>query len=145
MSLVRTYASICVYHDEMNEDEMIDILEYEPSWSKGKKDKKPTVCVYSTRDELESTNLAEHFEFLILNLSGLYESIRIDNQFGFESTFSVFWSSSFEGGSGPNLSARHMKFFGELGIDIWFDIGIVLLLINDIWQSNTAHVVNWCL
>jgi hypothetical protein len=121
MSKIRTYASICVYHNKMNADEMIDVLEYEPSRSKVNLKNENTLCVYSTRDELDSTDLTDHLTFLFESLEDLYGKICKDNHHGFESSVSVFWESPSIGGGGPRLNSEHLKFLGDLGIDVWFD------------------------
>ena len=66
------YAAICVYSNQLSCDEMVEILNYIPSTTsekRGKKNRKYSVCTYSTLDELESSDLRNHLSFLIIQLN----------------------------------------------------------------------------
>jgi len=117
------YAAICVYHDQLSCDAMVDILEYIPSRTSDKggiKNRKFSLCDYGSQDEIDSSDLRNHLSFLIIQLNELLEKVKKCNKYGFECCVSVFWSSN-PGQGGPVLSAKHMSFFGDLGINIWFD------------------------
>ncbi len=119
----RVYATILVYHDQLNCDAMVDILEHEPSSTSnkgGEKNRKLSLCTYSSQYEVDSNDLRNHLSFLIIQLKELLEKVKKGNKYGFESCISVFWES-LPGQGGPVLSAKHMSFLGDLGINVWFD------------------------
>lgn len=125
MSLFRVYTSLCVYHKDMSVNQMIEVLEYEPSRSNETSDKhKASACIYTTKDEIESVDLDRHLEYLISHLKDIFKRVGTGNKHGFHSTVSVFWEAPSVSCGGPTLGSKYMKFFGDLGIDFWFDFWI---------------------
>lgn len=119
----RTYATICIHHEFLSSKEMIEILEMEPSRTSDKGESKREVssgCYYSSRGEIQSIDVRDHLTFLILNYNKTLEKVNIKNKYGFKSWISIFWESK-PGDTGPIISAKHMNYFANLGLDFSFD------------------------
>ena len=70
----RVYATILVYHDQLSSGAMVDLLEYEPSSTSnkgGEKNRKLSLCTYSSQYEVDSNDLRNHLSFLIIQLKDL--------------------------------------------------------------------------
>ncbi len=127
-SCSRTYATLCIYHQDLVPSQITQLLGVKPSCSqiKGEVLRKGQVApiggwFLKTRDVIDSRDLRYHIDALLQKLGPQREILKLLRERGYDIRISCFWESA-TGNGGPLLDYQMMSELGELSIDIHFDI-----------------------
>jgi len=127
-SCSRTYATLCIYHDDLVPSQITKLLGVEPSCSQQKGDvrRKGQLApiggwFLKTKDVIDSRDLRYHIDALLQELGPKQNSLKLLREQGYDIRLSCFWESA-TGNGGPLLDYQLMSVLGELSIDLHFDI-----------------------
>ena len=126
-----TYATLRVYSDDVDPDEVTSIIGFEPTDSFRKGDvrsKRRDVSAplykmngwfYCTRDSSRSRDSRRHLELLLagpLKDRGVTKALR---ERGCWLDISIFYAYT---GGGPTISPEQMKGLADADVDVWWDL-----------------------
>ena len=128
----KTYATLCIYPEEIDPPIVTHHLGIEPSnWQrKGKAielDGRPLPRVailnswsLTSKGQVDSRDSRRHIDWLLDQLDPKAEAIDTLQEMGCRMVISCFWASR-SGHGGPMLPPTQMKRLGKLNIELWFD------------------------
>jgi hypothetical protein len=122
-----TYATLCIYGDDLDPDTVTSLLGIEPSQArtKGQQLKKGVVqrggWFLSTEDIIASKDVRCHVDWLIEKITGKEHALHEMRLRDYQTVVSCYWLSAF-GHGGPMLSPAIMRSLANLGLEIWFDV-----------------------
>lgn len=133
-SCSKTFATFCIYHNDLIPNDITARLNIEPSSSHKKGDISTTRkghimpignwCL-TTKYIITSQDVRYHIDALLAQIKDKKSTIKLLQDNGYDMCISCFWVSS-SGNGGPTIDHRTMSELGELCIDvdfdIWFDI-----------------------
>lgn len=127
-SCSRTYATLCIYHDSMDTNEVTKILKLKPDHVTKigdylRKDKSIKIAGWflGTQDILDSRDMRAHVEWLLAKLNRKKKAMQILSKMGFTTRISIFWESS-SGNGGPIIDNELAVKLAKYDIDLYFDI-----------------------
>lgn len=129
-SCSRTYATLCIYHDDLIPSKITKLLGIKPSYSQKKGDahdtrKGRTAPVggwfLTTRDIIESRDVRYHITILTSKVAMKQNCFKLLRDQGYDIRISCFWESA-SGNGGPLLDYKIMSVLSELFIDVHFDV-----------------------
>lgn len=126
-----TYASFCLYGDDLDPGEVSVVLGLRPTRANRKGDvpkvKGPPSAPYRvgswilcTEASVISRDLRRHIDWLLDALEGKDEALRFLQDRGYTNRFFCLWLSAY-GHGGPILSPPQLKRLGELNIALELD------------------------
>lgn len=129
-----TRASLCIYKDDLDPDEISELLDLEPSIAQKKGGPKVHVndgCedrtakvggwFLSTHNKVKDLNPEHHIQWLVDKISHRHSVISKLQGSGYKFEIWVYWLSSSSNAS-PSLSPELMRRLANLKIPIVFDI-----------------------
>ena len=122
-----TYATLCIYGDDLDPNAVTSLFGIEPSHTQRKGEHLKKVVVrrggwfFSTQNAVVSRDVRRHVNWLIETFSGKEEAFHQLRSQGYETVVSCYWRSA-SGHGGPMLSPEMMGRLADLGVGIWFDI-----------------------
>jgi hypothetical protein len=129
----RTYATLCIYHNDLAPSELSTFLGLRPTHSqqKGKVDlADPTRRNFapkiggwflSSRDKVTSKDNRRHLNWLLDKLNRKRSKLLSLQRKGFSMHISCYWLST-QGHGGPTLSVEIMQRLARLNLEVWFDV-----------------------
>jgi hypothetical protein len=122
-SCTSTYATLCIYHEEMTAEDITNILSLEPTRTiqKNAKRIKKNGWFLTTEDRIESTVLMDHLKALAEDIRFNKDQIALLITKGAQARIFCFWVSAM-GNGGPIINAEMLRFYGELNLDLHFDL-----------------------
>jgi hypothetical protein len=122
-----TYATLCIYGDDLDPNAVTSLFGIEPSQTqrKGEQLKKGVVrrkgWFLSTENTVVSRDVRRHVHWLIETFSSKEEAFHQLRSQSYETVVSCYWMSA-SGHGGPMLSPKLMRSLSDLGVEIRFDI-----------------------
>jgi hypothetical protein len=125
-----THAWLRIMSEDMDPGEISKILNIEPSYvqhageprsPESKKLHKTSGWWISTENQLTSLDARHHLDWLLEHVAGKQKQFALLQQRQYLIDACVRWDSK-SGHGGPTLSPKQMSGFGDLGIEVWFDI-----------------------
>jgi len=127
-----TYATLCIYHHDLDPDTISRLLELRPTQSQRRGEPHNTQATrpvplrvgawfLSTRDVSQSRDVRFHIDLLLGMLSEKDDAIRQLAAQGCELRISCYWRS-YSGHGGPMMWPETMGRLAELGIEVSFDV-----------------------
>lgn len=126
-SCSRTYATLCIYSNELPGDEFSLRLGIAPDRTVQKGQKlRQTIAerhgwFLGTQEIVESNDLAAHIQWLLDQLSSKREILHDFQNRGCEIRIMCFWESA-TGNGGPVFDHQLIQDLGKIPIDLHFDI-----------------------
>ena len=127
----RTFATLRIYPESIDPDEVTARLALEPSRIQRKGDpltrsKQPILAkmhgwFLTTEGAIDSQDVRKHLDWLLERLTPRAEALRSLQVGGCSMDISCYWSS-FSGHGGPSIRAAQMRELGRLGLEVWFDV-----------------------
>jgi hypothetical protein len=128
----RTYATLRIYRDDLDPNSVTRLLGVEPTrtqvkgWScTGASGRTFTPEVggwfLSTKGQVESKDVCRHLDWLAAKLAGRDDALQLLRAEGHRMDVFCYWLSA-EGHGGPMLSPEIMRRFGELELQVGFDV-----------------------
>jgi hypothetical protein len=128
----RTYATLRIYHEDLDTDSLTLLLGVEPTHAqvKGLPCTHPTGRTFtpvlggwflSTKGEVSSKDVRHHLDWILSQLAGCDGALRSLQDPGYRMDMFCYWRSG-RGHGGPVLSPDLMRRFGELEIEAGFDV-----------------------
>src|SRR5262245_898960 len=120
----RTFATLRVYHTDLDPDWVTQLLGMEPTRTqrKGQPFMKGVLRTGAwfvrTEGVLASKDVCRHIDWLLDRLAGKTEALR---EAGCRIDIFCYWLSA-QGHGGPTLYPATLKQLGELGIEVGFDV-----------------------
>jgi len=132
-SCAQTYATLLIYHDDLDPERITGLLGIEPSHTqvRGRVLTKPSGKTFtppiggwflSTQGAITSRDVRRHLDWILKRLVGKDETLRHLQEEGHRTEVFCYWLFSAAGNGGPTLSPAIMRRLGELGLEIGFDI-----------------------
>jgi len=127
---VDTYATLCIYHDDLNPDAITKALGLEPSSSHRRGDvrnpKRPIphrtgAWLLSTEGAVTSRDVRFHIDWLLERLQSKQTALSRLKTDGYQLVISCYWLSA-RGHGGPMIDPEAMRSIGELGLQLSFDV-----------------------
>ena len=126
-----TYATLRIYHDDLDPGEVTDRLGISPSGSQRKGERNPSRPGRETRypisgwflateHEIDSLDSRRHIDWLLDHLEGKDVALRELRARGFRTDLSCCWVSK-DGHGGPTLMPYQMERLARLGLEFWYD------------------------
>ncbi|MHB8966988.1 MAG: DUF4279 domain-containing protein [Thermoleophilia bacterium] len=126
-----TYATLCIYHEDLDPEEINLILGLESSWSCRKGDpvskKEPDrsqhrqgAWLLSTEGRIDSKDSRRHIVWLLGQVENKSEILTDLQNNSYEMRISCFWVSK-HGHGGPIVSTEECERLSRLGIELYFD------------------------
>lgn len=127
-----TYATLCIYHHDLNPDDVSRLLELRPTQSQRRGDPHSTKAsrpvplrvgawFLSTRDMSQSRDVRFHIDLILGMFAGKDVAVHQLAREGCELRMSCYWRS-FSGHGGPMMWPETMGRLAELGIEVSFDV-----------------------
>ncbi|MBN9121434.1 MAG: DUF4279 domain-containing protein [Planctomycetes bacterium] len=127
-----TYATLCVYHHDLDPDAVSHLLELRPTRSQRRGDVRnpnaaapvplPTGAWFlCTRDASRSRDVRFHIDLLLRVLAEKGDAIRQLAAQGCQLRIDCYWESA-HGHGGPMIWPETMARLAELGIELGFDV-----------------------
>jgi hypothetical protein len=127
-----TYATLCIYHRDLDPDEVSRLLALEPTKHQRRGEvnnphaRKPfaaTVGAWflTTEGAVQSRDVRCHLDWLLGKLLGKEAEFRQLRRQCCELKISCYWVSA-SGHGGPAVGPDTMGRLAELGIELWFDV-----------------------
>jgi Domain of unknown function (DUF4279) len=125
-----TYATLCVYHHDLDPEAVTALLGLQPSRAQRRGDlRKPNSThpvpiggwFLTTEDELDSRDVRYHIDALLDKLRDKGGELQRLAQDGCTIRINCYWESA-HGHGGPMLWPETMRLLGELGIELGFDV-----------------------
>jgi hypothetical protein len=122
-SCTSTYVTLCIYHKELTAEEITKFLSLEPTRTipKNAKRIKENGWFLTTEDRIESTVLMDHMKALFEDIRFNKDQIALLIAKGAHARIFCFWVSAM-GNGGPVISAEMLRLYGELNLDLHFDL-----------------------
>jgi len=127
-SCTRTYATLCIYHDELEANVITELLGIEPTYSQKKGDflrkghfTETGGWFLKTLDVIYSRDVRYHIDILLKMINNKKHNLKLLREQGYDIRIFCFWESA-TGNGGPLLDYQLMSTLGELCIDVSFDI-----------------------
>lgn len=128
----KTYATLCIYHHDLDPDAVSRLLELRPTRSQRRGDvrnlKAPNpvplpigAWLLCTEDVSQSRDVRFHIDLLLGMLVEKDDAIRQLTAQGCQLRISCYWRS-FSGHGGPMMWPETMGRLAELGIEVSFDV-----------------------
>jgi hypothetical protein len=127
----RTFATLRVYPERLDPDEVTRRLGIEPSNLQRKgdpltKSKQPVLAkthgwFLTTEGAIESRDVRKHLDWLLERLVPRAEAVRSLQADGCSMDISCYWLS-FSGHGGPSVRPAQMAELARLGQELWFDV-----------------------
>ncbi len=128
----RTYATLHIYHDDLDPNAITRILGIEPTRTQVKgrlctsmtgRTFEPEIGGWflSTKHDVASKDVRRHLDWILDKLAGRDGAVRSLQDSGHRMDVFCYWHSAW-GHGGPLLSPALMRRFGELGIEVGFDV-----------------------
>lgn len=122
-----TYATLRVFSDQLNPDEIAQLLGLEAtdSFARGQpfgpgRVRRNSGWFLSTRNRVVSRDSRRHLAWLLDSLRLKAAPLKKLRETGAEIDISCYYLSSGQGG--PTMSAVQMAELGSLGLDLWWDV-----------------------
>ena len=123
-----TYATLCLFHDELEPDVISSRLRLSSSESQKKGQVRRSGHVVpmggwflSSQDHVESRDVRRHIVWILDQLIGREDELQRLQDEGYEMDVSCYWLSA-SGHGGPELNHEIMQRLVSLRLDIWFDV-----------------------
>jgi hypothetical protein len=127
-----TYATLCIYHHDLDPDAVSQLLELQPTRSQRRGDvrnsKSPNpisapigAWFLCTRDASQSRDVRFHIDLLLGMLTGKDAPIQQLAQHGCQIRINCYWVSA-HGHGGPMIWPETMGRLAQFGIELGFDI-----------------------
>jgi hypothetical protein len=128
----RTYATLRIYHGDLDPDSLTHLLGVEPTYAQvaGRPYTRPAGRTFipelggwflSTKGHLSSKDVRRHLDWIWSRLAGRDGALRALQDAGYRMDVFCYWRSAW-GHGGPVLSPDLMRRFGELEIEVGFDV-----------------------
>jgi uncharacterized protein DUF4279 len=125
-----THAWLRIMSEDMNPDEITEVLGVTPTQIQRKGDQRSygKLKVHetsgwwiSTKEKLDSLDARHHLDWILDQISNKQQEVAMLQQRDYLIDVCVRWDSK-SGHGGPTLSQKQLRGFGNLGIEVWFDI-----------------------
>ena len=115
----RTYATLCIYHNDLDPEYISSQLALDPSRTQ----RRPIGAWFlTTRLGLDSRDLRHHLDVLLDKLADKEKAIHELVEMGYEIRITCLWLSK-NGQGGPIISAENMNKLARLNLDLDIDVG----------------------
>ena len=123
-----TYATLRIYHDELDPDTVSSRLRLTPSNSqakgqvmRGNRVAPVGGCFLSSKDQVISKDVRRHIAWILNKLADTEDHLLELQNEGYETDISCFWLSA-SGHGGPELDPDLMKRLSSIRLPICFDV-----------------------
>ncbi|MBK8946444.1 MAG: DUF4279 domain-containing protein [Ignavibacteriae bacterium] len=125
----RTYATLCIYPNKYGPNFISETLNIkatklqfagEKVHEKIERKHKINAWFLSSKDKIESKDSRRHIQWIIDQIKGNEEQIITLQKKKIRMYIFCFWSSA-HGHGGPTIDPEHMKYLGELNLEIVYD------------------------
>lgn len=127
-SCKETYATLCIYKDDLDPNEVSSKLGLTPSHSqvKGEKNRRGQVLqvggwFLTSKGQVQSKDVRRHIDWILHQLDDKFDEIIELQSNSYLIDMSCYWLSA-SGQGGPTLSPSQMMQLAKLELEIWFDI-----------------------
>ena len=125
----RTYATLRIYHESLDPDEVTKRLRIEPTdWQRrgesrkaGSRPAKLHGWFLSSDGEVESRDVRLHLDWLLSRIAPQADAILALQSDGCRMDVSCYWVSA-SGHGGPSVRPTQMGELARLGLELWFDV-----------------------
>ncbi len=124
----KTYATLRIYSSDIDPDEVTARLGIEPSEVQRQGELRGcgrfirvNAWFLSSKDNVNSTDLNEHLEWLLDQVLPHEEALRELRDSGIKTDVACYWLS-LTGNGGPTLFPEQMGKLAILSLDCWFDV-----------------------
>jgi len=117
-----THAGFRVISDNLDLDDVAKVLGIAPTRTHSPREPSEGYGWFlSTEGILDSLDLRDHLDWILMHVSGKREAIKRLQERGYQVDIGVKWDSKY-GHDGPTLSPENLIGLGKLGLEVWFDI-----------------------
>ena len=123
-----TYATLRIYHDELDPEQISKALSLTPSDAQRKGDALSSGRVLptggwflSSKDRVTSKDIRRHIVWILDQLDANKEALSLLQNQHYEMNIFCFWASA-SGHGGPQLDHEIMKRLASLRLDVGFDL-----------------------
>lgn len=127
-----TYATLCLYHSDLDPRAITELLGIAPTDSHRKGDrfppkaKQPAIATsgawfFSSKGQVNSKDIRRHVDWILERLVGKEKVTNDLKAKGYEIRINCYWASA-SGHGGPWLMPEQMKQMAEMGVEISFDV-----------------------
>jgi hypothetical protein len=123
-----TYATLRIYHDDLNPDDVSSRLRLVPSDSQKKgqilqaqREAPVGAWFLSSQDHVPSRDVGRHIVWIIDQLSGREAMLKALQDEGYQIDLFCFWASA-NGHGGPELTHEIMQRLSSLKLNLGFDV-----------------------
>ncbi len=130
-SCLRTYATLCIYHHDLEPSKITTLFGVEPSRSQirgtplenrqGKHLATVGAWFLTSKDMVISRDVRFHIDYLLERFKGREDNFRFLHKNSYKIQMNCFWEST-SGNGGPLLDYKTMSTLGKLFIDVHFDV-----------------------
>lgn len=126
-----TYATLCIYHEDLDPEEINRLLDIDFTWSCRKGDpvsereserakRKRGSWLLRTEGKIESKDSRRHIDWLLDRIEDKSKNIIDLQQKGYEISIGCYWAAS-HGEGGPTVSPEQSQRLANLNIELTFE------------------------